>query len=86
LLRLSQATGGDLDLLTEASEAALSSVGDRALSKSILDRLLRLAIERWQSGAPESAADDDGAFDEGVSAGPPAAAHTYVDRATTELV
>jgi tetratricopeptide (TPR) repeat protein len=86
LLRLSQATGGDLDLLTEASEAALSSVGDRALSKSILDRLLRLAIERWQSGAPESAADDDGAFDEGVSAGTPAAAHTYVDRATTELV
>ena len=87
LLRLSQATGGDLDLLTEASEAALSSVGDRALSKSILDRLLRLAIERWISGAPVAAADEDAsAFEEGVSAGTPAAPHTYVDRATTELV
>lgn len=51
LLRLSQATGGDLDLLTEASDAAISSVGDRALSKSILDRLLRLAIDRWTSAA-----------------------------------
>jgi tetratricopeptide (TPR) repeat protein len=78
LLRLSQATGGDLDLLTEASEAAISSVGDRALSKSILDRLLRLAIERWTTpGAtpPES-----------VSSGTPATPETYVDRATTELV
>ena len=81
LLRLSQATGGDLDLLTEASDAAISSVGDRALSKSILDRLLRLAIERWLGGdhAPAGAAD-------GVTAGTPAAPHAYVDRATTELV
>ncbi len=81
LLRLSQATGGDLDLLTEASEAALSSVGDRALSKSILDRLLRLAIERWLSDDPDAAEVTDG-----VTAGTPAAPHTYVDRATTELV
>ncbi|MDB4937976.1 MAG: Exonuclease SbcC, partial [Labilithrix sp.] len=78
LLRLSQATGGDLDLLTEASEAAIASVGDRALSKSILDRLLRLAIERWIS--PSAAAP------ESVSSGSPAAPETYVDRATTELV
>jgi|GEM_PF-405214 len=81
LLRLSQATGGDLELLTEASEAAIASVGDRALSKSILDRLLRLAIERWLSGDPDPAVGE-----EGVSAGTPAAPHTYVDRATSELV
>jgi tetratricopeptide (TPR) repeat protein len=78
LLRLSQATGGDLDLLTEASEAAISSVGDRALSKSILDRLLRLAIERWTNPSAEAP--------EAVSSGTPAAPETYVDRATTELV
>ena len=81
LLRLSQATGGDLDLLTEAAEVAIASVGDRALSKSILDRLLRLAIERWLSGDPDPAVRE-----EGVSAGAPAAPHTYVDRATRELV
>src|SRR5262249_12543222 len=38
LLRLSQATGGDLDLLSEAADVALGSVGDRSLAKSILDR------------------------------------------------
>ncbi len=80
LLRLSQATGGDLDLLSEAADAAIASVGDRALSKSILDRLLRLAIDRWTNGGPAIAAA------EGVSAGTPAAPETYVDRATAELV
>ncbi|HSO35159.1 MAG TPA: tetratricopeptide repeat protein, partial [Labilithrix sp.] len=80
LLRLSQATGGDLDLLSEAADAAIASVGDRALSKSILDRLLRLAVERWTNGGPAIAAA------EGVSAGTPAAPETYVDRATAELV
>ena len=80
LLRLSQATGGDLDLLSEAADAAIASVGDRALSKSILDRLLRLAIDRWTNGGPAIAAA------EGVSAGTPAAPDTYVDRATAELV
>ena len=80
LLRLSQATGGDLDLLTEAADAAIASVGDRALSKSILDRLLRLAIDRWTNGGSAIAAA------EGVSAGTPAAPETYVDRATAELV
>lgn len=85
LLRLSQATGGDLDLLTEAADAAISSVGDRALSKSILDRLLRLAIERW-TAAPDAAADTGAAGGDDVSSGTPAAPFTYVDRATTELV
>jgi len=47
LLRLSQATGGDLDLLREAAEIAVDSVADRALAKSILDSLMRLARERW---------------------------------------
>ncbi|MBS2011556.1 MAG: tetratricopeptide repeat protein [Deltaproteobacteria bacterium] len=86
LLRLSQATGGDLDLLTEAADAALSSVGDRALSKSILERLLRLAIDRWsEPGAPAAGAasvDVDG----NVISGSPASPDTYVDRATRELV
>jgi tetratricopeptide (TPR) repeat protein len=85
LLRLSQATGGDLDLLTEAADAAISSVGDRALSKSILDRLLRLAIERWTNGLPADTTEML-AVDDSVSAGSPAAPDSYVDRATTELV
>ena len=51
LLRLSQATGGDLDLLREAAEIAMGSVADRALAKSILEQLLRLAKERWAGGS-----------------------------------
>ena len=47
LLRLSAATGGDLDLLREAADIARNSVADRALAKSIIERVLRLAIERW---------------------------------------
>ncbi len=47
LLRLSQATGGDLDLLREAAEIATSAIADRALAKSILERLSKLATERW---------------------------------------
>ncbi|MEA2746216.1 MAG: hypothetical protein QOI41_359, partial [Myxococcales bacterium] len=92
LLRLSQATGGDLDLLTEAADAAISSVGDRALSKSILDRLLRLAIERWTLAPTEEIpiisgiSGDDGAGGTSVTSGSPAAPETYVDRATAELV
>lgn len=99
LLRLSQATGGDLDLLTEASDAAITSVGDRALSKSILDRLLRLAIDRWTNaqaadvvhgGHGGHGGNGNGEASllavEVVSAGSPAAPYTYVDRATSELV
>jgi tetratricopeptide (TPR) repeat protein len=86
LLRLSQATGGDLDLLTEAADAAIASVGDRALSKSILDRLLRLAIERWTNAPTEEIAAVTGEDGELVTSGTPAAPETYVDRATTELV
>ena len=75
LLRLSQATGGDLDLLVEAADTALASVGDRALAKSIFDRLLKLAAERWL-----------GATEPNVISGTPEAPETYVDRATRELV
>jgi len=84
LLRLSAATGGDLDLLSEAADAALTSVGDRALSKSILERLLRLATDRWQAlvSADQNALRGPG----DVSSGTPASPDTYVDRATRELV
>ncbi len=75
LLRLSQTTGGDLDLLNEAADTALGSVGDRALAKSILDRLLKLGAERWL-----------GATEPNVSSGTPAAPEAYVERATRELV
>ncbi|MDF2693980.1 MAG: Exonuclease SbcC, partial [Labilithrix sp.] len=76
LLRLSQTTGGDLDLLGEAAEVAVNSVGDRALAKSIFDRLLKLAAERWL-GATEPNV---------LTAGTPQAPENYVDRATRELV
>jgi lipopolysaccharide biosynthesis regulator YciM len=74
LLRLSQATGGDLDLLAEAADIALHNVLDRALAKSIFDKLLKLATERWQK-APE-----------GVSTGSPGSPSTFVDRALKSLV
>jgi golgin subfamily B member 1 len=47
LLRLSRATGGDLDLLREAAEIATAVVKDRGFAKSILESLHALAIERW---------------------------------------
>jgi tetratricopeptide (TPR) repeat protein len=76
LLRLSQTTGGDLDLLGEAADVAINSVGDRALAKSIFDRLLKLAAERWL-GATEPNV---------LTSGTPQAPDAYVDRATRELV
>lgn len=89
LVRLSDATGGDLDLLREAADVARGSVGDRALSKAILEKLRRLAVERW-TGSPTRdvpGEDHDGgaklAFT--VSSGTPAAPETYVERAATEL-
>lgn len=73
LMRLSQATGGDLDLLVEAAEVALVSVGDRALARSILERLLALATERWTSGASSP------------SSGTPKEPAEYVEHALREL-
>ncbi|HWL85975.1 MAG TPA: tetratricopeptide repeat protein, partial [Polyangiaceae bacterium] len=52
LLRLSEATGGDLGLLREAAEIATDSIADRALAKSILERLMKLATERWFGREP----------------------------------
>ncbi|WP_394823719.1 tetratricopeptide repeat protein [Pendulispora albinea] len=52
LLRLSEATGGDLELLREAAEIANDSIADRALGKSILERLMKLATERWFGREP----------------------------------
>ncbi len=49
LMRLSQATGGDADLLREAAEVAGRVVVDRGLAKTILERLLKLASERWNT-------------------------------------
>ena len=75
LLRLSQSTGGDLDLLTEAAETAFASVGDRALARSIFERLLKLSAERWL-----------GATFPNVSSGTPKEPQFYVERAVRELV
>ncbi|MCA9584173.1 MAG: tetratricopeptide repeat protein [Myxococcales bacterium] len=75
LLRLSQATGGDLDLLVEAAEVALVSVADRALARSILERLLTLGTERW-TGDEWTA----------PSAGTPKEPSEYVAHALRELV
>ncbi|MFO0736875.1 MAG: tetratricopeptide repeat protein [Labilithrix sp.] len=75
LLRLSQSTGGDLDLLAEAAETAINSVGDRALAKSIYDRLLKLAAERWL-----------GTTEPNVAGDATQAPDNYVDKATRELV
>jgi tetratricopeptide (TPR) repeat protein len=75
LLRLSQATGGDLDLLKEAAEIATSAVVDRGLAKSILERLMKLATERWLGR--EAPTD--------VTSGTPAPADAYVRWAIAEL-
>jgi tetratricopeptide (TPR) repeat protein len=57
LLRLSEATGGDLELLHEAAEVAISALADHVLAKSILSTLLTLAESRWRvdTGEVESA-------------------------------
>ncbi len=74
LLRLSQATGGDLELLAEAAEIAITAQIDRALAKSILDRLLRLATERWLGeGEP-------------ITAGSPRNPQEYAAHALDDLV
>jgi tetratricopeptide (TPR) repeat protein len=51
LLRLSQATGGDLALLREAAEVARDALGDRALERSTLTALLEIARARCAANA-----------------------------------
>ena len=87
LLRLSQATGGDLDLLAEAADIALSNVLDRALAKSIFDKLLKLATDRWLTARPDQGTSaEHNASADAVSAGNPSAPSTFVDRALRSLV
>jgi tetratricopeptide (TPR) repeat protein len=76
LLRLSESTGGDLDLLSEAAEVAVHSIGDRALARSIFDRLLKLAAEQWLGMTQPNA------LSSGNARGP----ENYVERANRELV
>ncbi|HEY2517676.1 MAG TPA: tetratricopeptide repeat protein [Polyangiaceae bacterium] len=76
LLRLSSATGGDLDLLREAADVARSSVADRALAKSIVERVLQIATEQWVPVREDA---------ETISAGPAALPSGYVDWAIAEL-
>ncbi len=52
LLRLSRATGGDLDLLREAAEIATGIVKDRGLAKAILESLHAMARQRWLAQEP----------------------------------
>ncbi|AKT42745.1 tetratricopeptide repeat protein [Chondromyces crocatus] len=52
LLRLADATGGDLELHREAVEVARDVVNDPARALVIAGRLLDLAAERWADGEP----------------------------------
>lgn len=74
LLRLSQATGGDLDLLREAAEVAATVVVDRGLEKTVVERLFKLGVERW------------GGSQEGVSSGGVSPPSVYVEWALGELI
>ncbi len=76
LIRLSQATGGDLDLLREAADIAKDDVGDRALAKSILAKLLKLATDRWVGDEADTS----------VSSGAPGEPASYLRRAVRDLV
>ncbi|EYF00893.1 tetratricopeptide repeat protein [Chondromyces apiculatus] len=52
LLRLADATGGDLALYREATVVARDVVGDLARALAIAARLLDLAADRWADGEP----------------------------------
>lgn len=75
LLRLSQATGGDPDLLREAADIAKDDVGDRALAKTILQKLAKLATDRWVGDEADTS----------VSSGAPAEPAGYVRAAVRDL-
>jgi len=75
LVRLSQATGGDLELLREAADVAITTLADRGLAKSILTSLIALAESRWlpspQAVAKESReSDDEGPVSVGATTSP----------------
>jgi tetratricopeptide (TPR) repeat protein len=52
LLRLAEATDGDLDRYREAVEIAEGPAGDPALAKMLAEKLLDAATARWSRGAP----------------------------------
>jgi len=72
LLRLSEATGGDLELLREAAEVAITALADRPLARTILTSLLTLAESRWAQAtrAQEIALASDEPGEGPVSVGP----------------
>ncbi|MEJ7730270.1 MAG: hypothetical protein WKG00_13760 [Polyangiaceae bacterium] len=47
LVRLSEARGGDLDLLREAADIGIRVLGDRQVGPQNCERLLDLAVSRW---------------------------------------
>ncbi|MBM4364518.1 MAG: tetratricopeptide repeat protein, partial [Deltaproteobacteria bacterium] len=57
LLRLSAATGDDLDVLAEAGAVARHAVRDAELSRPIFEKLLELSAERWRAGSTDAGED-----------------------------
>jgi tetratricopeptide (TPR) repeat protein len=86
LLRLSVATGGDLELLREAAEVTITELSDRGLAKSILGSLIALVEERWK-GRPQPGTDlpVPGEHEVPVSVGSTAAPAPIVRWAIAEL-
>ena len=77
LIRLSEATGGDLELLREAADVTITTLADRGLARSILGSLIALAETRWRASSrlekKASAEDeDDGPLSVGATASPAA--------------
>jgi tetratricopeptide (TPR) repeat protein len=62
LLRLCDATGGDLDCYREAVEIARGPVADRALAKTIAGKLLDLVALRWNEQVDDELTHVSGTF------------------------
>jgi len=74
LLRLSTATGGDLELLLEAAEIAELGIQDRALALSIYSDMYALAKARWRGDSDH------------VQTNSPRSVRNYVERSLKSLV
>src|SRR6185295_591851 len=78
LLRLSEATGGDLDLHKEAAELAMDELADEKLATSIAGKLLDLATARWMGDASTDSARQRAALtDAGVTPTEPSEAASW---------
>jgi tetratricopeptide (TPR) repeat protein len=86
LLRLSEATGGDLDLLREAGDVALGSLSDRGLARTILGSIVQLAQTRWTGTSGWTKAGADPEAEGPVSVGEPASPEPIVRWAIAELI